>query len=274
MALRLKNRAENPRKKILIYGLDGTGKSTYAEKYCIENGLNPIVIDIDDTNYTGLDILDLRFANDMQTYTIVKNTIKEIGKSDYDTLVLDGVSSLLEMLTSKAKGQAKYSDRAMRWNDILFEIENTKKNIIFIGQIDCDMLWTDDYQPSKAIIKLNSLVNEKYCCFIDEKGNYDVEVKKFRTLDELEATAKPEPKPKKAPKPKGFETADEIEPTDEQPVLDNYMKTVAIKVIQAGDKLNKINMRKKVFEMVQLGEIDSSMKEELYEYINENCPGE
>lgn len=226
MPLRLKNRSENPRKKILIYGLDGTGKSTYAEKYCNENGLNPIVIDIDDTNYTGLDILDLRFANDMQTYTIVKNTIKEIGKSDYDTLILDGVSSLLEMLTSKAKGQAKYSDRAMRWNDILFEIENTKKNIIFIGQIDCDMLWTDDYQPSKAIIKLNSLVNEKYCCFIDEKGNYDVEVKKFRTLEQIEAEAKPKPrKPKEnKPEPKK-EVVEEIK--DVTPRMDNAEEIAA-----------------------------------------------
>ena len=192
MVLRLKDRKGNPRKKILIYGLDGTGKSTFAEKYCKENRLNPIVIDVDDTNYTSLDILDLKFANDLQTYTIVKNSIKEIGKSDYDTLVLDGVSSLLEMLTSKAKGQAKYSDRSMRWNDILFEIENTRKNIIFIGQIDCDMLWTDDYQPSKAIIKLNSLVNEKYYCFVDKDGNYLQEVKKMRTLEQLEAEAKPQ----------------------------------------------------------------------------------
>lgn len=280
MTLRLKNRTENPRKKILIYGLDGTGKSTYAERYCNENGLNPIVIDVDDTNYTNLDILDLKFANDMQTYTIIKNTIKEIGKSDYDTIILDGVSSLLEMLTSKARGLAAYSDRAKRWNDILFEIENTRKNVIFIGQIDCDMLWTEDYQPSKAIIKVNSLVNEKYECFISEKGEYEVKVKKFRTLDspvdpleEYEAAVEAKSKPVK-PKPTGFESANEIEPVDNKPVIENYAKTVAIKIIQSGDKLNKVNMRKKVFELVQLGEIPTEIKEDLYTYINENCPGD
>ncbi len=215
MALKLKNRSENPRKKVLIYGLDGTGKSTFAETYCKENGLNPIVIDIDDTNFTGLDILDLRFANDMQTYTIVKNTIKEIGKTpEYDTIILDGVSSLLEMLTSKAKGMAAYSDRSKRWNDILFELENTHKNLIFIGQIDLEMLFNDDYQPSKAVIKVNSLVNEKYRCYIDDKGNYTYETKKFRTLEQIEAEAKPQPKKAKAkPKPKEsamFESSKEI----------------------------------------------------------------
>ena len=188
MVLKLKNRAENPRKKVLIYGLDGTGKSTFAETYCKEKGLNPVVIDIDDTNFTGLDILDLKFANDMQTYKVIKDTIKEIGKtSDYDTIILDGVSSLLEMLTSKSKGMAAYSDRSKRWNDILFELENTGKNLIFIGQIDLEMLFNEDYQPSKAVIKVNSLVNEKYRCYIDEKGNYLQEVKKFRTIEQLEA---------------------------------------------------------------------------------------
>lgn len=211
MALRLKNRSENPRKKVLIYGLDGTGKSTFAETYCKENGLNPVVIDIDDTNFTGLDILDLRFANDMQTYTVVKNTIKEIGKTpEYDTIILDGVSSLLEMLTSKAKGMAAYSDRGKRWNDILFELENTHKNLIFIGQIDLEMLFNDDYQPSKAVIKVNSLVNEKYRCYVDDKGQYLHEVKKFRTLEQIEAEAKPQ----KVEAPKLQEMVEKLNPLD------------------------------------------------------------
>lgn len=246
MVLKIKNREKNPRKKILIYGLDGTGKSTYAEKYCKEHNLNAVVIDVDDTNYTSLDILDLRFPNDKQTYTIIKNTIKEIGNSDYDTLILDGVSSLLEMLTSKAKGQAKYSDRAMRWNDILFEIENTRKNIIFIGQIDCDMLWTEDYQPSKAIIKLNSLVNEKYQCFIDEKGNYEVEVKKFRTLEQVEAQATKKSSP--------FKTADTVE------TAETAQRQKAKKIIGELTSENKAvtlgNAKSRIGELVFSGELD------------------
>lgn len=188
MVLKFKDRKQNPRKKILVYGLDGTGKSTFAFNYCEQNGLNPVVIDVDDTNFTPAPILDLHFGSDIITYKNLKDAIEEIGKSDdFDTIILDGVTSLLEMLVSKSKGLSAYSDRSKRWNDILFKLDNTRKNIIFIGQIDMEMLFTDDYQPSKAVIKVNSLVNEKYKCFIDEKGNYTYEVKKLRTIEEIEA---------------------------------------------------------------------------------------
>ena len=188
MVLKFKDRKQNPRKKILVYGLDGTGKSTFAFNYCEQNGLNPVVIDVDDTNFTPAPILDLHFGSDIITYKNLKDAIEEIGKSDdFDTIILDGVTSLLEMLVSKSKVLSAYSDRSKRWNDLLFKLDNTRKNIIFIGQIDMEMLFTDDYQPSKAVIKVNSLVNEKYKCFIDEKGNYTYEVKKLRTIEEIEA---------------------------------------------------------------------------------------
>ena len=188
MVLKFKDRKQNPRKKILVYGLDGTGKSTFAFNYCEQNGFKPIVIDVDDTNFTPAPILDLHFGSDIATYKNLKDAIEEIGKSDdFDTIILDGVTSLLEMLVSKSKGLSAYSDRSKRWNDILFKLDNTRKNIIFIGQIDMEMLFPDDYQPSKAVIKVNSLVNEKYKCFIDDKGNYTYEVKKLRTIEEIEA---------------------------------------------------------------------------------------
>ena len=47
MAFKLKKRGIDDAKKILVYGNDGTGKSTFAAEYCKEHGLNPIVIDID-----------------------------------------------------------------------------------------------------------------------------------------------------------------------------------------------------------------------------------
>lgn len=188
MVLKFKDRKKTPRKKILVYGLDGTGKSTFAFRYCEQNGLTPVVIDVDDTNFTPLPILDLHFGSDVTTYKNLKDAIEEIGKSDdFDTIILDGVTSLLEMLVSKSKGLSAYSDRSKRWNDLLFKLDNTRKNIIFIGQIDMEMMFNDDYQPSKAVIKVNSLVNEKYKCFIDDKGNYTYEVKKMRTLEQIEA---------------------------------------------------------------------------------------
>ena len=207
MVLKFKNRSKNPRKKILIYGLDGTGKSSYAAKYCKEHNLSPLCLDIDDTNFTDIPILDLNLGNDIGTYNSIKRCIEEISSTDeFDTIIIDGVTSLLEMLVSNKKGMAAYSDRSKRWNNILFQLENSKKHLIFIGQIDMEMLFTDDYQPSKAVIKVNSLVNEKYKCFISEKGDYEVEVKKFRSLEQIEAEVSA------ASKPSDFKPANEHKP--------------------------------------------------------------
>ena len=277
MALKFKQRNSRP-KKVLIYGLDGTGKSTFAEEYCKKHQLNAVCIDIDDTNFTSIPCIEFERSNHLKVKNQVLTFIEDVKKSeDFDTVIIDGVSSLLNLLVSDSKGIKMYGDRTVALNKILNELARSKLNFILIGQIDLE---TDRDEISSAVVNINSIVNEKYLCFI-EKGQYLSEAKKLRVEDDfelLEAEAKPKPKTPKKPKVtkpvKGFETAAEIEPTDEQPVLDNYMKTVAIKVIQAGDKLNKINMRKKVFELVQSGEIDSSMKEELYNYINENCPGE
>ena len=211
MALRLKDRkTEKNLKKVLIYGMDGSGKSTFAETYCKENGLNPICIDIDDTNYTNVPIVEINLTTDLTTYNSIKETIKEIAKSEYDTIILDGVTSLLELLTSKAKGMAAYSDRSKRWNDILRALLISRKNLIFVGQIDMELIFTPDSQSSKAVIKVNSMVNEKYYTYIDDKGNYLHDVKKFRTLDQIEAEAKPKIKAPKPKEPVMFESSKEI----------------------------------------------------------------
>ena len=207
MVLKFKDRKTQPNlKKVLIYGLDGSGKSTFAEEFCQQNGLTAVVIDVDDTNYTNLPIVEINLQNDLTTYNSIKKVIEEIGKTDdFDTIILDGVTSLLELLTSKAKGMAAYSDRSKRWNDILRALLASKKNIIFIGQIDMELIYTPDAQSSKAVIKVNSMVNEKYLTYIDKDGNYCHEVKKFRTIQQVEAEAK-----HTEPKANLFDDAEEI----------------------------------------------------------------
>ena len=234
MALRFKDRTKEPSlKKVLIYGMDGSGKSTFAEQYCREHGLNPVCIDIDDTNYTNVPIVEVNLTTDLTTYNTVKNVIQEISKSkDFDTIILDGVTSLLELLTSRAKGMAAYSDRSKRWNDILRSLLVSGKNIIFVGQIDMELIYTPDAQSSKAVIKVNSMVNEKYYTYIDEKGQYCHDVKKFRTLDEIEATAKPEPKPK--PEPKVFDTIEKEEPP--MNVMDNAYEIAQSIIMELPEK--------------------------------------
>ena len=157
-------------------------------------------------------IVEVNLTTDLTTYNTVKGVIQEITKTkDFDTIILDGVTSLLELLTSKAKGMAAYSDRSKRWNDILRALLVSDKNIIFVGQIDMELIYTPDAQSSKAVIKVNSMVNEKYYTYIDEKGQYCHDVKKFRTLEQIEAEAKPNAKAKPKPKePAMFESSKEI----------------------------------------------------------------
>ena len=275
MVLRFKDRTkETSLKKVLIYGMDGSGKSTFAETYCKENGLNPVCIDIDDTNYTGCPIVELDYSSEQKLFDSIKDTISEISESEFDTIILDGVTSLLEMLTSNARGMAAYSDRSKRWNKILQKLLSSRKHLIFIGQADMEVIYTPDSQSSKAVIKVNSMVNEKYYCYI-KGGQYLHETKKFRTLEQIEAEAKPQKvRAKPKPKPSGFETADTIEPTNEQPVLENYARSIAKRVAMQGNKITKRTMRAKCFELVQMGNIPQEIKEDLYKFINENCPGE
>lgn len=180
-SLTFKTRGENDKRKIMIYGNDGTGKSTYAEKYCIENNLNPVVVDIDDTNFTKLPIVELQYEeNNKKNWFRIKDTFKKICLSDdFDTVIIDGVTSLLEMLVSDANGMKAYKDRADRFNEILLLFERCNKNVIYIGQADMEVIYSGEYQSNKSVIKINSIVNEKYHCYIDN-GKYKVETLKFR----------------------------------------------------------------------------------------------
>lgn len=185
--LKFKVRGKDDLKKVMIYGNDGTGKSTFAETYCNNNGLRPVVIDVDDTNYTNLPIVEVDLSTDLKAYKFVKNIVNEILQSgEFDTIILDGVTSYLEMLVSKANGLKKYSDRAERFQDVLRTLLSSGMNLIFIGQADMKVIYNEEHQSNKMVIKINSLVNEKYYCYIDEKGRYQVDTVKFRSISQKE----------------------------------------------------------------------------------------
>lgn len=242
MAFKLKKRGIDDAKKILVYGNDGTGKSTFAAEYCKEHGLNPIVIDIDDTNYTDCDILDLTFTNDIKTFNAIKEAIQHIGKSDYDTIILDGVSSLIEMLVSKDPGIKKYEVRNDRFKQILKAIRASGKNIIFIGQADLRVVCNEDFQSNKLIIKVNSIVNEKYHCFIDADGKYGYEVEKFR-----KATSKPVDETPLPPKPQKVKAP---EPKPKEPVMFESSKEIADSIIAELPQRNILMAKLKLKELV------------------------
>ena len=190
MALKIKKRRTIP-KKVLIYGLDGSGKSTFAEMYCKQNNLNPICLDVDDTNFTSVPLVEFDRSSHIKVKEQVLSFIKEVQNSEYDTIILDGVSSLLNLLVSNGKGINKYGDRTVALNKIINELARSKLNFILVGQIDLETAKDD---VSVAVVNVNSIVNEKYYCYRDAKGDFKQDVKKFRRLAEVESEAKAEPK--------------------------------------------------------------------------------
>lgn len=180
-----KRTVANTLKKVLIYGYDGTGKSTFAEKYCKDNRLKPVVIDVDDTNFTSLPIVTLRGCNNsIQTTRKMLEIIKDVSNdADFDTIIIDGVSSLFELLVGNGKGLSKYSERSENGMRIFRELNNSRLHVIFIGQADMEVIVNEDNaKPNKLILKVNSMVNEKYLC--QKIGNtFNVEVMKKRTVE-------------------------------------------------------------------------------------------
>lgn len=177
--LTFKKRGANDKKKVLIYGEDGSGKSTYAEKYCQEHGLNPVVLDIEDTNYSDLPMLsEFDLSTDVKSYRLFKKLLAEIEGTDFDTIIIDGVDSIIESFVSDANGMKCWADRTRTFFKFLRDCTKTNKNLIFVGQSPVDLNYTKgtDSKPNACVVKLNAIVNEKY----EMKPNFQVETVKYR----------------------------------------------------------------------------------------------
>lgn len=174
-----KKRGADNKRKVLIYGQDGSGKSTYAEKYCRDHNLNPVVLDIEDTNYTDLPMLnEFDLSRDVKAYRFMKQVLDEITETDFDTIIIDGVDSLIESFISNANGLKCYADRSKTFLRFVKDCLKTNRNLIFVGQspVDLDYYKDTDAKPNACIVKLNAMVNEKYR--IGDK--YKVETVKYR----------------------------------------------------------------------------------------------
>ena len=266
MALKIKQRTSMP-KKVLIYGMDGTGKSTFAEQYCKENNLHPVCLDVDDTNFTNIPCIEFERSTHLKVKEQVLQFIKDVQASDdFDTIVIDGISSLLLLLVSNSKGISKYGDRTNSLNKIINELARSRLNFILVGQIDM----TISEEVSTAVVNINSIVNEKYYCSYDEAtGKYKQEVKKYRSFEQVEAEAK-----KEARKEPAFSTANKVQPVDGDPVIFNYCMSIKAKVEKAGLEVTKQQMRKCVVKMIKEGEIEQSLRPKLIRYIDKHCPEE
>lgn len=257
MILKFKDPKKDELKKVLIYGKDGTGKSTFASNYCKEHNLSPVVIDIDDTNRTRLysegRVLNLPLKNSLQTFNNVRGAIDEIAKTeDFDTIILDGVTSLLEMLVSDAKGLAKYSDRATRFQKIIQSLIASEKNLIFIGQADMEVIYNEEFQSSKVVIKVNSLVNEKYLCELDDKGNFTHKVMKYRVVESADSDS-------------------EVLSSDDDEIR-SICQGIKEELEADGKKVTKSAMKSCVVKKINRGILDAKLRPRLIKYIVAHCP--
>lgn len=178
-----KKRSKMNRRKVLIYGNDGSGKSTYAETYCKQHNLNPVVLDLEDTNYTDLPMLsEFDLTTDVKAYRYMNSVLAEISENEeFDTIIIDGVDSLIEAFISNANGLKCYADRSKTFIRFTKDCLKTGKNLIFVGQspVDLDYYKGSDAKPNSCIVKLNAMVNEKYR--LGDK--FQVETVKYRVKE-------------------------------------------------------------------------------------------
>lgn len=115
------------------------------------------------------------------------------------------------------------------------------------------------------------------------------EMPKYSERDMLEAKANAEMEQRKKEKaivpekvvdveaeeviePSGFETADNVEPLEVNPVIVTYAKNVAMELAKRGLKINKRSMELKAKGCIKKGEIPEEYETELLGYIYDNCP--
>ena len=178
-----KRKDGNNLEKVLIFGADGTFKSSFAEKYCEKKGLNAIVLDFDRTNFSNLDIVDdFDLSNDRKSFKGINTVLDEINKLEYDTIIMDGITTVIESFIGSSSGMAAYSSRSKLFYKLIHKLQGMNKNLIFIGQEDADLdFYKENESPSKVIIRLNAICNRKFRCSKVGANKFQVECIKDRS---------------------------------------------------------------------------------------------
>ncbi|MBQ2613510.1 MAG: AAA family ATPase [Methanobrevibacter sp.] len=182
MGLKFKDKSKIPR-KVIFYGKDGCGKSTQATRYVKAKGLHAVCVDVDETNFTDVPILDVDLSNPLKAYTNILTVIEEVSESeDFDTLIIDGITSWIQYMTPKK--DPFYQNRNSRFNEVMKELRNSGLNVILIGQVD---MYVEDpgkeEKNNKMVVYLNGWVNEKYYCSRDENGKFSCIAEKKREVE-------------------------------------------------------------------------------------------
>lgn len=200
MVLKFKDR-NSPKNKnrIHICGLTGHGKSNFADEYCKQAGLKPIVIDIDDTNYSTPANPDIDFiGSDRQIFDKITGLIDEINRTDFDTIIYDGWDSSMDKITPKQKERNPFwhlNVRKQRCEIIMNKLLNSGKHLIFIGQLDSKIVDDPENKPSYPVKAMNNCINVSYFCYVNKKGEFRYDIMKNRFGDLLKDLDVNEPIP-------------------------------------------------------------------------------
>lgn len=193
--VKIQKRSELPvLKKILVMGAPKSGKSTFVEQYCKDNNLQGIVIDIDDTNYTDMPLIRpndelrdcklVRDAFDDLIFDAVMNGINIAKKEGFDTIVIDGWTLFMSDMEGEAVGWDKINKKNSKLHMTLKKLRLSGMHIIIIGQSDMKLAIddkTNEIKSNKAVLNINSFVNEVYECTCSN-GVYKVNTIAKRTL--------------------------------------------------------------------------------------------
>jgi GTPase SAR1 family protein len=191
----IKKRTELPvLKKVMVMGAPKSGKSTFVEQYCKDNGLNGVVIDIDDTNYTDMPLIRpneglkdcklVRDSFDDLIFDAVMDAINTARKEGFDTIVIDGWTLYMSDMEGEAVGWDKINKKNSKLLMTLKKLRLSGLHIIIIGQSDMKLAIddkTNEIKSNKAVLYINSFVNEVYECSCSN-GIYKVNTIAKRTL--------------------------------------------------------------------------------------------
>ena len=289
--------------KTIFYGIDGSGKSMGAKIYCESRGLNPVVIDFDYTNHTGLPRLQCDWDNDREVIIGVINIIHDVEKDPvFDTLIIDGVGTFNNLLLPKGKeSQRTYLVRTQNFKKIWKELLHANIHVIFIGQKD--MIVTEENESSKFAEMINNMVDYKFHCLKTGKGftsnDFTYVCTKSRNGPEPligepiqrevvpevepEVVAPERPTMQREPTPVMNETRQEDvfmtaatigEPDPKYVPVRNTCIEIKKMLEQEGKPVTKSTMKAKVIRLIQDELLPAENRPVLMDYIQQYCPEE
>lgn len=158
------------KRRTLIYGVHGCGKSTWASKW-----KNPVFISTEN----GTDDLDVTRTPLLTTSQQVSDALRGAYESDFDTVVIDSIGGLEKIIQREldeegfqqgyGKGTLEIDSRIARLLAILDRIVAAGKDVIVIGHAEITtVMQPDGTSWSQYGLKMSKRASASICEWADE----------------------------------------------------------------------------------------------------------